>query len=60
MSIIPTSVTPVPASTSTHEPPSAPIRRSFRQSTKLVYLQDYACVTTHVSGAPYDVADGLT
>ena len=60
MSIIPTFVTPVPASTSAHEPPSAPIRRSSRQSTKPIDLQDYACVTTHVFGAPYDVADGLT
>ena len=60
MSIVPTSATSVPASTSAHEPSSAPIRRSSRQSTKPVDLQDYACVTTHVFGAPYDVADGLT
>ena len=60
MSIVPTSVTLVPTSTSTHKPPLAPIKRSSRQSTKPIYLQDYACVTTHVFGAPYDVADGLT
>ena len=57
---IPTSVTFVPASTSTNEPPSAPMRRSSRQSTKPVYLQDHVCTATHVSGSPYDLADGLT
>ncbi|KAF3952368.1 hypothetical protein CMV_022068 [Castanea mollissima] len=59
-SSVPTSITSVPACTSTHEPPSTPIRRSSRQSTKPANLQDYVCATTHVSGAPYDVADGLT
>ena len=58
-SSVPTFVTSVLASTSTNEPPLVPIRRSSRQSTKPVYLQDYVCAT-NVSSAPYDVADGLT
>ncbi|XP_057953889.1 uncharacterized protein LOC131148176 [Malania oleifera] len=60
---VPTSVTSEPASTFAHEPPSASIRRSSWQSTKPAYLQDYACATTsatsHLSGAPWDVDDGL-
>ena len=59
-SSVPTFVTSVLASTSTNEPPLVPIRRSSRQSTKPVYLQDHVWAATHVSGAPYDLADGLT